>query len=166
LVSAHGSQDGLSLSFSRAALPCAGAGLDASLGRFLSLAKPGEYLGLLPFVSPRGEYDPELKSLASALLRSTGRAVQPGYGPRYLHSTGQLHKGGPDNGLFLVLYREDAPALPIEGCPYGFETLVNAQAIGDFQALDSAGRRAALVRFRGDPRQAFRRLEAAAIARA
>jgi hypothetical protein len=103
-----------------------------------------------------------MRSLAEALRAASPAALQSGYGPRYLHSTGQLHKGGPNNGIFIVMAREDVPDVAIPGCVYGFSDLVNAQALGDFQALDSAGRRAVLVRFAGDPRKAFKRLTEAA----
>ena len=65
-----------------------------------------------------------------------------GYGPRYLHSTGQLHKGGPDNGVFILVTAEASQDLPIPGEPFSFFVLEMAQAAGDFQSLDRAGRRA------------------------
>jgi hypothetical protein len=65
-----------------------------------------------------------------------------GYGPRYLHSTGQLHKGGPNNGVFVVMTVTPDEDLPIPGEPFSFGTLERAQAIGDFQSLDATGRRA------------------------
>ena len=65
-----------------------------------------------------------------------------GYGPRYLHSTGQLHKGGPNSGVFLLISATPAEDLPIPGEPFSFGTLELAQAIGDFASLDAAGRRA------------------------
>jgi hypothetical protein len=69
-----------------------------------------------------------------------------GYGPRYLHSTGQLQKGGPNNGIFMVITAEGAEDLPIPGEQFSFGVLEMAQAIGDFQSLDRTGRRALLVR--------------------
>ena len=65
------------------------------------------------------------------------------YGPRFLHSTGQLHKGGPANGLFLQITADDTDDLVIPGAGYGFGTLKAAQALGDLQALSEAGRRVA-----------------------
>jgi hypothetical protein len=65
-----------------------------------------------------------------------------GYGPRYLHSTGQLHKGGANTGAFVVLTAPAAEDLPIAGEPFSFAVLLMAQAVGDFQSLDRAGRRA------------------------
>jgi len=69
-------------------------------------------------------------------------ATMFGYGPRYLHSTGQLHKGGPNTGVFLVISATPTADLDIPGQPFSFGTLEQAQAIGDFQSLDGTGRRA------------------------
>ena len=75
-----------------------------------------------------------------------------GYGPRYLHSTGQLHKGGANNGVFVVVTAEPDEDLPIPGEPFSFGVLEMAQALGDFQSLDRTGRRALLVTLpRRDP---------------
>ena len=68
-----------------------------------------------------------------------------GYGPRYLHSTGQLHKGGANNGVFAVITAPAVGDLPVPDAPYSFGILEMAQAIGDFQSLDRANRRAAYV---------------------
>jgi len=68
-----------------------------------------------------------------------------GYGPRYLHSTGQLHKGGANNGVFVVITAEPSEDLPIPGEPFSFGVLESAQALGDFQSLDRTGRRALFV---------------------
>jgi hypothetical protein len=64
------------------------------------------------------------------------------YGPRYLHSTGQLHKGGPNSGVFVLISATPAVDAPIPGQPFSFATLEYAQALGDFQSLDATGRRA------------------------
>ena len=75
-----------------------------------------------------------------------------GYGPRYLHSTGQLHKGGPNSGLFLVVTAEPEADLPVPEEPFSFGVLEMAQALGDFQSLDRTGRRAIHVHLpRRDP---------------
>ena len=68
-----------------------------------------------------------------------------GYGPRYLHSTGQLHKGGANNGVFIIIAADAAEDLPIPTEPFSFGVLEMAQALGDFQSLDRAGRRALMV---------------------
>ena len=69
-----------------------------------------------------------------------------GFGPRFLHSTGQLHKGGPDTGVFLQITAEPKLELPIPGRPWGFERVIAAQAAGDLAALESRGRRAFGIR--------------------
>ena len=87
-------------------------------------------------------------------------ATTLGYGPRFLHSTGQLHKGGPNKGLFLQL-SADEPELAIPGESYGFGTLAAAQAMGDFQALTTAGRRAVRIVLGADAEGGLLRLLAA-----
>jgi hypothetical protein len=88
-------------------------------------------------------------------------ATTLGYGPRYLHSTGQLHKGGPNTGLFLLLTTDPAEDLPIPGKPYGFGTLQRAQALGDYRALVDKGRRVLRVHLRGEVEPAVRHLSTA-----
>ena len=78
--------------------------------------------------------------------RATGRPVSVGLGPRYLHSTGQLHKGGPSTGLFVQVVDDLGEELPIPGKPFGFRALIAAQAAGDFEALKERGRRIVRVR--------------------
>jgi hypothetical protein len=75
-------------------------------------------------------------------MAATGCATMFGYGPRYLHSTGQLHKGGANNGVFLILTADAATDLPVPGHPFTFGVLEQAQAIGDFQSLGRLSRRA------------------------
>ncbi|MFA6029297.1 MAG: glucose-6-phosphate isomerase [Elusimicrobiota bacterium] len=154
----HVADAGMKLTLSKAAAKAGGDTPEAALAGFLGLAKPGDYLCLLPFLSTLGEYDAAVAKLAEALRAGSMNALQTGYGPRYLHSTGQLHKGGPDKGLFLLILREGAQDAAIPNQPYGFADLVNAQAIGDFQALEGAKRRALLVRLVGDPKKGLERL--------
>ena len=73
---------------------------------------------------------------------ASGCATMFGYGPRYLHSTGQLHKGGPNTGVFIIVTAPADEDLPIPGEPYSFGVLEMAQALGDFESLDRTGRRA------------------------
>ena len=88
-------------------------------------------------------------------------ATTVGFGPRFLHSTGQLHKGGPDTGVFLQITAEPAASVPIPDKPYGFEEVVAAQAAGDLAALRSRGRRALRVHLTKDVAAGLRDLEAA-----
>jgi hypothetical protein len=73
-------------------------------------------------------------------MREHGIATTLGYGPRFLHSTGQLHKGGPDNGLFLQITADHTEDVSIPGEPYSFGVLADAQALGDLRALQDLGR--------------------------
>ncbi|MBA3348769.1 MAG: glucose-6-phosphate isomerase [Actinobacteria bacterium] len=109
-----------------------------SLDELLAQARPGDYVAILAFVDPaRAE---ELEPLA-ARARETGCVVTVGLGPRFLHSTGQLHKGGPDTGLFVQVVDDTGAEIPIPGRDFGFGRLIRAQAAGDFAALEERGRR-------------------------
>ncbi len=90
---------------------------------------------------PSKEVDEALLGLRDKIMARTKRAVMFGYGPRYLHSTGQLHKGDGNNGVFLILSADPQNDVKIPGQNYTFGQLCNAQALGDFQALESKGRR-------------------------
>jgi glucose-6-phosphate isomerase len=114
---------------------------------FLATAGPSTYVGLLSYLPPDAEpFDAALRKLRDGIGRKTGRPTMFGYGPRYLHSTGQLHKGGANNGVFIVILADGAEDLAIPGQRFSFGVLETAQAIGDFQSLDRTGRRALLVR--------------------
>jgi glucose-6-phosphate isomerase len=109
---------------------------------FLTIVRPGDYVALLAFLPPDDEaFAGRLEDFRHDLARKTGCTATLGYGPRYLHSTGQLHKGGPDSGVFLIVTAEPSPDLPIPGEPYSFGVLELAQALGDFESLNRAGRR-------------------------
>jgi hypothetical protein len=112
-------------------------GPEGSLEELLAEAGPDRYVAILAFIDPARER--ELEPLVRR-AEETGAAVAVGLGPRYLHSTGQLHKGGPDNGLFVQVVDDLGEELKIPGRPYGFRTLIAAQAAGDFQALQERGR--------------------------
>ncbi len=112
----------------------------------LSLLRHGDYFGLLAYVpSSDDELARELQALRRAVRDRARVATMFGYGPRYLHSTGQLHKGGPNTGVFLVISATPTSDVDIPGEPFSFGTLEQAQAVGDFQSLDTAGRRAVLA---------------------
>jgi Transaldolase/Fructose-6-phosphate aldolase len=96
--------------------------------------------------------------LRTAIRAATGAATTFGYGPRYLHSTGQLHKGGPPVGRFLQLVSRPTRDAPIPGARYSFGGLMQAQAIGDLGTLKSHGLPAERVELEGDPAQAVRAL--------
>jgi hypothetical protein len=109
----------------------------------LRLMRPGDYFALLAFVPPNhAEFADVMEALRRYVAVKTGNAATIGYGPRYLHSTGQLHKGGPNTGVFLIITAEPSLDLPIPGEPFSFGILERAQALGDFESLIRAGRRA------------------------
>ena len=91
-------------------------------------------------------------------MRRCRIATTLGYGPRYLHSTGQLHKGGPGSGLYLQLTTGHTEPLPIPGQRYGFDTLAAAQAIGDYRTLSGLGRRVVTVDLGADVLAGLQRL--------
>jgi len=108
----------------------------------LSLLRAGDYFAQLAYVSPSSDVLDELERLRKTVRDRTHVTTTTGVGPRYLHSTGQLHKGGPNNGVFLLISTEAANDVAIPGQTYSFAILEHAQALGDFASLDAAGRRA------------------------
>ncbi len=118
-------------------------GPEGSFEELLAQARPGDYVAIQAFIDPAREL--ELEPLAER-ARAAGCAVTVGLGPRFLHSTGQLHKGGPNTVLALQVVDEPGDELPVPGCDYGFRKLLRAQAAGDFAALRERGRRVARVR--------------------
>jgi hypothetical protein len=111
------------------------------LEQFVASARPGDYVAILAYLPQTPRSDELLAALRSLLRDDLHVATTLGYGPRYLHSTGQLHKGGPATGLFLLLTMDASEDLAIPGQPYGFATLQRAQALGDYRTLVDTGRR-------------------------
>jgi hypothetical protein len=99
-----------------------------------------------------------LTRIRNDIAVNRGCATMLGYGPRYLHSTGQLHKGGANNGVFLILTARSENDLQVPGAPYSFQILEMAQALGDFESLDRANRRAAHVHLPNRRAESFARL--------
>ena len=112
--------------------------------------RAGDYFALLVYFTPDAEEERLLGQVRRRLRHVTKRAVTLGYGPRYLHSAGQYHKGGGDNGVFWQLTADSVPDLPIPGADYSFGTLFAAQAAGDLQALQGHGRRAIRLHLSGE----------------
>jgi transaldolase/glucose-6-phosphate isomerase len=110
-----------------------------SLDELLAKASPPRYIAILGYVTPSEEYDAAVTDLRVALRDRTKCTTTFGYGPRYLHSTGQYHKGGPPNGLFIQLYQPASVDVEIPEAGYSFEHLKNAQALGDMQTLRAHG---------------------------
>ena len=107
---------------------------------FLEQAQPCNYVALLAFLPDRFEIKARLAALAEKIRTQTKLAVTLGFGPRYLHSTGQLHKGGANNGVFILITANQTEDLPVPGEKYSFAQLELAQAMGDFEALEAKGR--------------------------
>ncbi|HEX4525500.1 MAG TPA: hypothetical protein VH108_02035 [Gaiellaceae bacterium] len=117
-----------------------------SAEELFAAAQTGDYVAILAFVNPTPQAEAKLAALAERARRETGCVVTHGYGPRYLHSTGQLHKGGPPTGLYLQVVDDTGDELAIPGRPFGFGKLIRAQAAGDFASLQERGRRVARIR--------------------
>jgi transaldolase / glucose-6-phosphate isomerase len=144
----------------------AGAGLelaeagDTELDALLAGAGPPHYVAIMGYLPPSEELDAAVAELREAVRERTGAATTFGYGPRFLHSTGQLHKGGPPTGRFLQLIGDAQRDAEIPGAAYTFGTLIAAQAAGDLETLRAHGLKAERVKLNGDPAQAVRVLTA------
>ncbi len=134
----------------------------AALAGFLAQARPGDYLAIQAFVAPTPQAEAALQGLRLAIRDRLRLATTVGFGPRFLHSTGQLHKGGPGTGLFLQVIDEAEPDLAVPETGYTFGRLVRAQADGDYGALAAKGRRLLRVDLDGDPVGGLAALEEAA----
>jgi glucose-6-phosphate isomerase/transaldolase/glucose-6-phosphate isomerase len=129
-----------------------------SLSRLL---QPGTYLSVLGYTTPSRPLETAVGRLRRALMSKYRVATTFGYGPRYLHSTGQLHKGGPNTGVFLELVDRMAPDVPIPGKPFSFGTLAKAQATGDIESLSAHQRHAVRVQLGRDQAVAVNAIAAA-----
>jgi transaldolase/glucose-6-phosphate isomerase len=116
----------------------------------LATATPSDYLAFCAYFLRTPARDAALERMRVACRDRTRNATTVGYGPRFLHSTGQLHKGGANNGVFLQLTADTAADLPVPGESYTFATLRDAQALGDLQVLKRRGRRALRVHLGAD----------------
>lgn len=119
-------------------------GLDAA-ERLVASVKPGDYVAIQAFCPESPAADRAAADLRRAIRARTGATTTFGYGPRFLHSTGQLHKGGPDTAVCMQLIGQDPVDLPVPGRPWTFSQLKCAQAIGDAEALAARGRRLARI---------------------
>lgn len=135
-------QDGMAV-FSPSAVT--GTSLKSVLNAFLKKAKPKGYVALNAYLPRNDELIEALQKMRVAIRAKTGNAVTAGFGPRFQHSTGQFHKGGPKNALFIEITAEPEKDfdIPTEGLTFG--TLIRAQALGDYEALIEAGRKVVRV---------------------
>ncbi len=124
---------------------------DERLRALLADAQPPHYVAIMGYVPPSDEFDRAIEDLRTRIRAATGAATTFGYGPRFLHSTGQLHKGGPPTGRFLQLTSDPQRDAEIPGAGYSFGKLIAAQAAGDLQTLRSHDLPAERVNLGGDP---------------
>jgi len=126
-----------------------GGSLAAAISSHLGRVKAGDYVALTAYIPETAENDKALEAIRIHLRNTFKVATTVGYGPRFLHSTGQLHKGGGDNGVFIQITMEDATDISIPGESFSFSVLKQAQALGDFQSLASRNRRAVNFHIKG-----------------
>jgi len=133
----------------------------ADLAALLKKAKKGAYLAIMAYTARTPGSEAAIAAIRTAVRNKTKIATTAGYGPRFLHSTGQLHKGGPKTGLFLQIVQDDTRDVPIPGQPYTFSVLKQAQAIGDLQSLTSRRLPVVRVTLGSKPASGWRELAAA-----
>jgi transaldolase/glucose-6-phosphate isomerase len=119
------------------------------------LERPGDYVAICAYLHRTPERHERLQRLRIACRAASRLATTLGYGPRFLHSTGQLHKGGPNNSIFLQLTADEGPEVPIPGERYDFATLIRAQAAGDYEVLERRRRRVLRVHLGRDVEKAL-----------
>jgi transaldolase / glucose-6-phosphate isomerase len=124
----------------------------------LADAAPPSYVAIMGYVQPSERFDQAIEGLRAAIRDATKATTTFGYGPRFLHSTGQFHKGGPKTGIFIQLVHDGDDDVEIPEAGYTFGTLKNAQATGDLETLKAHGLPAERVRLEGDPAEAVERL--------
>jgi glucose-6-phosphate isomerase len=130
----------------------------SALNELIAGGKPPTYFAIMSYSQPSDEFDAAIDDLRRVIRAKTGSATTFGYGPRFLHSTGQLHKGGPPEGSFIQLVHDGPEDVPIPDASFSFKTLKHAQAIGDLEALKQHGRPVVRLQLEGDPAQAVRDL--------
>jgi hypothetical protein len=131
---------------------------DDDLRKLIGEAAPPHYVAILGFVAPSDDFDAAIDELRTTIRDATKATTTFGYGPRYLHSTGQFHKGGPATGVFIQLIHDGDEDIEIPEAGHSFRTLKNAQALGDLKTLQAHDLPVTRVRLEGDPAQAVRDL--------
>ena len=124
--------------------------LEHALAWLVGQLKPGDYFALLAYIEMNESHRAALQGMRKTVRDVCSVATCLGFGPRFLHSTGQLYKGGPNSGVFLQITCDDAADLPVPGRSYSFGTVKAAQALGDFSVLQQRGRRALRVHVKGE----------------
>jgi glucose-6-phosphate isomerase len=148
------SEDGLALyldgTTASALRPSGEHGVAGLVSALVGRAQPPQYVAIMAYIRRSEEHDRLLARLRKAIRDVTRAATTVGYGPRFLHSTGQLHKGGPATGIFLQITCEDEVDIDIPGSKFGFSVLKQAEALGDLEALQSRKRPVASVHLDDD----------------
>jgi transaldolase/glucose-6-phosphate isomerase len=119
--------------------------LAGHLKAHLDRIQPADYFAVLAYIQMNEEHEARLQEIRHAVRDAKQVATCLGFGPRFLHSTGQAYKGGPNDGVFLQITCDDIQDLPVPGASYTFGVVKAAQARGDFQVLADRGRRALRV---------------------
>jgi transaldolase/glucose-6-phosphate isomerase len=147
--------DGIALYGDAEALSRAGSEgtLQSALTAFFGTVQPGDYVAFLGYIPSIGEHEELIQDARLSVRDILKVATTFGYGPRFLHSTGQLHKGGANKGVYVQITCDPRRDLPIPGQEYTFGTLIRAQALGDLQSLQKHGRRAIRLHIQGDHAQ-------------
>jgi transaldolase/glucose-6-phosphate isomerase len=135
--------------------------LDSALLEHLNSLKNGDYFALLAYIQMNEEHEAALQSIRTSVRDKKHVATCLGFGPRFLHSTGQAYKGGPNSGVFLQITADDAEDLQVPGQKYTFGVVKAAQARGDLQVLVERGRRALRIHLGSDVRAGLAKLAAA-----
>ena len=135
--------------------------LQKVLTSWLGKKKARDYVAIQAYLNPSAENSAKLQTLCAGLQERLGVAVTLGFGPRFLHSTGQLHKGGPNSVMILQIVDQPAANLAVPETNYTFDTLIKAQALGDFTALKQRRRRALRVNLGGDTNAGLKQLSEA-----
>ncbi|GAC1403914.1 MAG: bifunctional transaldolase/phosoglucose isomerase [Candidatus Velthaea sp.] len=148
-VPAISADDTLVIPLSGSTALALGTSLESAVAALVTQIKPGDYVAFNAYIAMSAEHDATLRALRLKVRDALKVATTVGFGPRFLHSTGQLHKGGPNSGVFFQITAEPPFDLPIPGM-VGFRILERAQALGDFEALDKRDRRGARIHFAGD----------------
>jgi transaldolase/glucose-6-phosphate isomerase len=141
------------------AQPSAAVSVGDVLRTLCSKIEAGDYVALLAYIEETPETDAALQTIRTLIRDTTHCATTIGYGPRFLHSTGQLHKGGPDSGVFIQITAPDKIDFAVPGESYTFSVLKDAQALGDFQSLQAHGRRAIRVDLGADVLSGLEKLQ-------
>jgi len=133
----------------------------AGVKSLLERKKPGSYFAIMAYTTRTATSEAAISAIRTAVRDSTHIATTAGYGPRFLHSTGQLHKGGPKTGLYLQVVQQDPRDVPIPGQPFTFSILKQAQSLGDLQSLTSRKLPVVRVTLGKDPAAGWKALVAA-----